>query len=213
MSQPAWPEWLQPAPSFTRDELRASLLEATRVAWLETLREHEHETFYVFGLATSDDDLTLKSVAASKQGLRRSPSALPVGADLSEETMHRLRWLNGEWPYQQYDVFEAANRMLGELREKFDRYLEPKLGPTEFERRWDSHWAPLMREISALYVDVLRELDARGGFVMQPSRVMLAVFGPDCESTRSAIRQLNPAHQADRCFRDLSSMGPRQALA
>lgn len=203
MPQPPWPDWLDPHPSFSRAELYTRLQEATIKAWLEMCRDREHETFYVFGFLLSDDDLTVQGVAASKQGLRRLPSATPVGPDLSEEAMHRLRWLGGEWSYQVSETFAAVNQSLDELRQSFGRHLDPALSSTEFDRRWDSQWAPLMRELLALYVDVLRDLDARGTFVGQPSRIILGVFGSDLESTKRSIERLNPAHQAERVFRDM----------
>ncbi|MCA9644271.1 MAG: DUF4303 domain-containing protein [Myxococcales bacterium] len=203
MPQPPWPAWLDPPPSFSREELYVTLRYATRAAWHAILREHELETFYVFGLLLSEDELTLSAVAASKQGLRKLPSATPVSQDSSEEVMHRQRWLDGEWPYQEREAFAEVNRCLEELRQGFDRHLDARQSSSEFDRRWDSEWAPLMVELRALYGEVLRDLDAHGGFVMQPSRVMLGVFSSDVELTKRSIKRLNPAHQAERVFRDM----------
>lgn len=211
MPQPPWPDWLDPHPSFSRAELYTRLQEATLEAWIGMRRDREHETFYAFGFSLSDDGLTVEGVAASKQGLRRLPSAAPVAPDSSEETLHRLRWSRGEWSYQVSETFAAVNRSLDELRKSFGRYLDPALSSTEFERRWDSQWAPWMRELFTLYVDVLRDLDARGTFVSQPSRIILGVFSSDLDETKRSIERLNPAHQAERVLRDMKRDGARVA--
>lgn len=186
MPQPPWPDWLEPPPSFSREELYVTLREATHTAWLEMLREREHETFYVFGLLLSEDGPSLSAVAASKHGLRKRPSATPVSQDSSEEVMHRLRWLDGEWPYEVREAFAPVNQLLAELHQSWSTAASAKL----------------MGELEVLCCDVLRELDARGGFVVQPSRVILGVFGSD-EQTRRSIKRLNPAHQTERVFRDM----------
>ncbi len=201
MPESPWPLWLEPVPSFSREELHRALLQATRAGWLEALRDHEHETFYAFALCLAEDDLELHCAAASEQGLRRVAAAADGGA--LEQRLQALRWSQGAWPYVAIEPFAQVTTLLGELRDALGKYMNPDLAPSLYERRWDSHWAPFMQSLNQLYLSVLEELDSQGCFVMQPSRVVLCVSGSDDACLKRSVQRLNPAHQAERVLREL----------